>query len=117
SASDPADLAARLPRPVAALGVRRRRAAGTGRRRLACRAPVIRAPRRRLHRDPRRPVLFVAVAEEPLMLEVRGVSFAYDGTEAVRACTASFAATRLVAITGPNGSGKSTLLKLIARVL
>jgi len=51
------------------------------------------------------------------MLEVRGVSFAYDGTEAVRACTASFAATRLVAITGPNGSGKSTLLKLIARVL
>lgn len=51
------------------------------------------------------------------MLELRELSFDYDGIEAVRAVTASFAATQLVALTGPNGSGKSTLLKLLARVL
>ena len=51
------------------------------------------------------------------MLDLRSVSFAYDGTDAVRNLTASFAATQLVAVIGPNGSGKSTLLKLVARVL
>lgn len=51
------------------------------------------------------------------MLELRGVSFAYDGSDAVRDLTASFADTQLVAVIGPNGSGKSTLLKLVARVL
>jgi iron complex transport system ATP-binding protein len=51
------------------------------------------------------------------MLEARGVSFAYDGTDALRGVTASFERAQLVALTGPNGSGKSTLLKLLARVL
>jgi iron complex transport system ATP-binding protein len=51
------------------------------------------------------------------MLEIRGVSYAYDGVEAVRDLTANFQRTQLVALTGPNGSGKSTLLKLLARVL
>jgi iron-chelate-transporting ATPase len=68
------------------------------------------------------------------MLDVRGVSFAYDGARgpgsparpdrlesrshvAVREVTVVFERTQLVALTGPNGSGKSTLLKLIARVL
>ena len=51
------------------------------------------------------------------MLEARGVSFAYDGTEALRGVTATFERAQLVALTGPNGSGKSTLLKLLARVL
>jgi len=50
------------------------------------------------------------------MLEVRGVSFSYDGTEALRGVSASFERAQLVALTGPNGSGKSTLLKLLARV-
>ncbi len=51
------------------------------------------------------------------MLDVRGVSFAYDGVAAVRDLTANFQRTQLVALTGPNGSGKSTLLKMLARVL
>jgi iron complex transport system ATP-binding protein len=51
------------------------------------------------------------------MLELRDVSYAYEGAQAVDHVTASFGATQLIALTGPNGSGKSTLLKLIARVL
>ena len=68
------------------------------------------------------------------MLEIRGVSYAYDGRRgsgsparqdrlesqsqvAVRDVFATFQRTQLVALTGPNGSGKSTLLKLLARVL
>jgi iron complex transport system ATP-binding protein len=51
------------------------------------------------------------------MLELRDVSFSYEGAHAVDRVTASFDATQLIALTGPNGSGKSTLLKLIARVL
>jgi ABC-type cobalamin/Fe3+-siderophores transport system ATPase subunit len=51
------------------------------------------------------------------VLELRGVSFAYEGADAVRDVSASFGRTQLVAVIGPNGSGKSTLLKLVARVL
>jgi iron complex transport system ATP-binding protein len=51
------------------------------------------------------------------MLELRDVSYRYEGTQAVDHVTASFDRTQLIALTGPNGSGKSTLLKLIARVL
>ena len=51
------------------------------------------------------------------MLEARGISYAYDGTGALRGVTASFDRAQLVALTGPNGSGKSTLLKILARVL
>lgn len=51
------------------------------------------------------------------MLEIRGISYAYDRVPAVRACTAAFEPATLVGLTGPNGSGKSTLLKLVARVL
>jgi iron complex transport system ATP-binding protein len=51
------------------------------------------------------------------MLELRNVSFAYEGAQAVEGISASFDRNQLIALTGPNGSGKSTLLKLIARVL
>jgi ABC-type cobalamin/Fe3+-siderophores transport system ATPase subunit len=51
------------------------------------------------------------------MLEIRDISYAYDGVTAVQGFTATLGRTQLVALTGPNGSGKSTLLKLLARVL
>jgi len=51
------------------------------------------------------------------MIEVRDVSFTYEGVRAVDHLTTSFARNQLIALTGPNGSGKSTLLKLVARVL
>ena len=51
------------------------------------------------------------------MIEVRGVSFSYDGVRAVRDVSAAIGSKTLVALTGPNGSGKSTLLKMLARVL
>jgi ABC-type cobalamin/Fe3+-siderophores transport system ATPase subunit len=50
-------------------------------------------------------------------LEIRNVSFAYSGIDALRNVTVSLGANQLVAVAGPNGSGKSTLLKLAARVL
>ena len=50
------------------------------------------------------------------MLEIRGLSFSYDGVAAVRDVTASIGSRQLIALTGPNGSGKSTLLKMLARV-
>lgn len=51
------------------------------------------------------------------MLDVRGVSYTYDGTRAVRDVSLRVIDPQLVALTGPNGSGKSTLLKMFARVL
>jgi iron-chelate-transporting ATPase len=51
------------------------------------------------------------------MLDVRGVSYAYDEKPAVTGVTVAVETPQLIALTGPNGSGKSTLLKLIARVL
>jgi len=51
------------------------------------------------------------------MIDIRGVSFSYDGVQAVRDVTAKAESKQLVALTGPNGSGKSTLLKMLARVL
>jgi ABC-type cobalamin/Fe3+-siderophores transport system ATPase subunit len=52
-----------------------------------------------------------------MTLDLRGVSFAYGGEDALRDVTASFGAGQLIALAGSNGSGKSTLLKLAARVL
>jgi ABC-type cobalamin/Fe3+-siderophores transport system ATPase subunit len=51
------------------------------------------------------------------MLELRGVSYSYEGVEAVRDVTLRLEETQLVALAGANGSGKSTLLKLMARVV
>lgn len=52
-----------------------------------------------------------------MIVELRGVSFAYERIRAVNDCSVAFDTGELVALTGPNGSGKSTLLKLMARVL
>jgi ABC-type cobalamin/Fe3+-siderophores transport system ATPase subunit len=51
------------------------------------------------------------------MLELRDVSYAYEGLSGVRGVSLRIGEGELVALTGPNGSGKSTLLKLAARVL
>lgn len=51
------------------------------------------------------------------MLELREVSYAYEGQTGVRGVSLRLGEGELVALTGPNGSGKSTLLKLAARVL
>lgn len=50
------------------------------------------------------------------MLELRNVSYSYEGVEAVRDVSLSVDAGQLIALAGANGSGKSTLLKLMARV-
>jgi iron complex transport system ATP-binding protein len=50
-------------------------------------------------------------------VELRNVSYAYEGAEAVCDVSLELDKTQLVALTGPNGSGKSTLLKLVARVV
>jgi cobalt/nickel transport system ATP-binding protein len=47
------------------------------------------------------------------MIEIKNVSFSYEGTNALRNITLHIAGGEAVALLGPNGSGKSTLLKLI----
>lgn len=47
------------------------------------------------------------------LLELRGVSRAFDGLEVLRATDLSIARGDYLAISGPSGSGKSTLLNLL----
>ena len=51
------------------------------------------------------------------MLEVRGLSLAYDGIVAVRAIDLDVAAGERVAVIGANGAGKSTTLKGLAGLM
>jgi branched-chain amino acid transport system ATP-binding protein len=51
------------------------------------------------------------------MLEVEGVTTAYDGIVAVRNATFSVREGQTVAFIGPNGAGKTTLLNTISGVL
>lgn len=48
------------------------------------------------------------------MLELRGVSVAYDGVEAVHDASLSLPDGGVLAVLGPSGSGKSTLLRAVA---
>jgi energy-coupling factor transporter ATP-binding protein EcfA2 len=50
-------------------------------------------------------------------LQVEGLSFAYDGTRALRGATLAVGEGELVALMGRNGSGKTTLLKCIVGLL
>ncbi len=52
-----------------------------------------------------------------MKLELRNVSYAYEGASAVSDVSVDLGDAQLVALAGQNGSGKSTLLKLIARVV
>jgi iron complex transport system ATP-binding protein len=52
-----------------------------------------------------------------MILEVAGVSCAYDGTDVLADVTLRVSPGEFVAVAGPNGSGKSTLLRAMSRVL
>jgi ABC-2 type transport system ATP-binding protein len=54
-----------------------------------------------------------ASAETPTALEVTGLAKRFRGTWALRDCSLSLPAGRVVALVGPNGAGKSTLLHLV----
>src|ERR1700694_862576 len=48
------------------------------------------------------------------VLEIRGVSKAYDGVAALLGVDLDIAAGEIVALLGPNGAGKSTLISIVA---
>ncbi|MDK7135886.1 ATP-binding cassette domain-containing protein, partial [Corynebacterium sp. UMB4614] len=48
-------------------------------------------------------------------IEIRGVSYAYDDTQALDEVSLSIPAGTVTALVGPSGAGKSTLASLIAR--
>jgi iron complex transport system ATP-binding protein len=52
-----------------------------------------------------------------MILEVAGVSCAYDGADVLADVTLRVSPGEFVAVAGPNGSGKSTLLRVMSRVL
>ncbi|WP_283136628.1 ABC transporter ATP-binding protein [Rhizohabitans arisaemae] len=53
----------------------------------------------------------------PTALEATGLSKSYRRNEALRDCSLSVPAGRVVALVGPNGAGKSTFLKLVVGLL
>jgi zinc transport system ATP-binding protein len=53
----------------------------------------------------------------PPAIEMRDVSFAYDGTLVIERADVVIQEREFVAIVGPNGGGKSTLLKLMVGLL
>ena len=58
----------------------------------------------------------VAAARAPV-LETRGVSMSYPGTQALDAVSVAFEAGRVAALVGRNGAGKSTLVKILSGAL
>ncbi|MGW2161581.1 ABC transporter ATP-binding protein [Nonomuraea sp. NPDC001699] len=60
---------------------------------------------------------FTALAQGPTALEAMGLAKRYRGTWALRDCTLSVPAGRVIALVGPNGAGKSTFLHLVAGLI
>ncbi|MEU0566948.1 ABC transporter ATP-binding protein [Nonomuraea sp. NPDC005983] len=58
-----------------------------------------------------------APAQSPTALEAVRLAKRYRGTWALRECTMSVPAGRVVALVGPNGAGKSTFLHLVAGLI
>jgi iron complex transport system ATP-binding protein len=52
-----------------------------------------------------------------MILEVSGISCAYDGTDVLSDVTVRLQPGDFTAVAGPNGSGKSTLIRALSRVL
>lgn len=52
-----------------------------------------------------------------MIVNVKNVSFAYNGTPALKAIGLEIKSGEILALVGPNGSGKTTLLKMISGVL
>jgi ATP-binding cassette subfamily B protein len=66
--------------------------------------------------DPGEPGPITRAAEVRGAVELRHLTFAYDGRPVLQDVSVSIPAGQTVAIVGPTGSGKSTLLGLIARL-
>ncbi|WP_231618680.1 ABC transporter ATP-binding protein [Nonomuraea sp. SBT364] len=58
-----------------------------------------------------------APEQSPTALEAIGLAKRYRGTWALRDCTMSVPAGRVIALVGPNGAGKSTFLHLVAGLI
>jgi len=64
-----------------------------------------------------RPAIWVNGMASTGAIEVRDISFGYNGGLLLKDISFSVAAGKLVALIGPNGSGKTTLLKIILGLL
>jgi len=53
--------------------------------------------------------------DAPQLIELQGVSFAYDRETVLQDVTATFHGGEVIGVVGPSGSGKSTLLALLLR--
>jgi neutral amino acid transport system ATP-binding protein len=59
----------------------------------------------------------VPAGTDDVLLDIRGVSFAYGGSLAVNDCSFSVHTGRVTGLIGPNGAGKSTLIEIISGAL
>jgi ABC-2 type transport system ATP-binding protein len=68
-------------------------------------------PDARLRKEPDR-----SLADEPVALEISGLSYSYGRRKALSEVSFELPAGRFVVLLGPNGAGKTTLFSLITRL-